>query len=167
MIYVDTSVVVMSLDKSEPARSTTATELLDESVGKVVSEIFLVELAAAISRKEELIDAVAEGDVKPQMALLAYLVYLMSKYDLRLLESSDSRIFTPLGRVSAESGSSLGLAARLKLRSLDLFHVAHLLSLKDRGYGIDAILTSDGEFLKAQKLLSERGVKVILQGSNR
>ncbi len=164
MIYVDTSLVVTALDTSDPSRSKAAAELMNRSGVKAVSELFLVELAAAVSRKSGLIAAVRAEDAQPSTVLLAYLAHLMSKYDLKLLSPSGEHVFTPLGKVGAEAGSCLGLAVPLKLRSLDLLHVAHLLSLKERGYGIELLLTSDSEFLKAEKFLSERGVRLVVQG---
>lgn len=162
MNYVDTSLVVAALDTSEPSRSRDATAMLERGGEKVVSELFLVELASAISRKSELIAAARLEDSQPPTILLAYLVYLMSKYDLRLLGSSGEQVTTPFGRVSAEAGSCLGIAADLKLRSLDLLHLAHMLSLKERGYSVEALLTSDAEFLKAERFLAGRGVKVLV-----
>lgn len=163
MNYVDTSLVITALDVSEPARSRAAKALLERNEGKVVSELFLVELSSAISRKAELIAAVSVEDSQPPTILLAYLVYLMSKYGLKLLGPSGEHVLTPIGRIGLEAGSCLALAAELKLRSLDLLHVAYLLSLKERGYGIEKLLTTDREFQKAEKLLDEHEVKVVIQ----
>jgi predicted nucleic acid-binding protein len=163
MIYVDTSVVVASLDASYPSRSRAAAALLDKRADKVVSELFVVELAAAISRKAGLMDAVGADASQRSTVLLAYLVHLMSKFSLKLLGPSGDLAYTPLGRLGAEAGSSLGLATDLKLRTLDLLHLAHLLSLKERGFSIEALLTSDREFLKAEKLLGDRGVRLVIQ----
>jgi hypothetical protein len=44
--------------------------------------------------------------------------------------------------------------------SLDLLHVSHLLSLKERGYPIEGVITADKDFLKAEKLLEGAGVKI-------
>ncbi len=129
----------------------------------MVSELFVVELASALSRKTELITSIGLEEDQPPTILLAYLVYLMSKYGLRLLSPSGGQVVTPLGRVSAEDGSCLYMATDLKLRSLDLLHVAHLLSLKNRGYSIETLLTSDAEFLKATKFLERSGVRVVVQ----
>ncbi len=163
MNYVDTSLVVTALDRSNPKRSKAAAALLGGSRGKVVSELFLVELASTISRKADLLNALGAEDSQPPTILLAYLLYVMSKFELKLIGPSGERVVTPLGRVSGEAGSSLGLAANLRLRSLDLLHVAHLVSLTDRGYGIETLLTSDAEFLKAESFLKERGVQLIVQ----
>ncbi len=127
----------------------------------------MVELASAISRKAELITSIALEEDRPPTILLAYLVYLMSKYGLKLLSPSGERVVTPLGKVSAEDGSCLYMATDLKLRSLDLLHVAHLLSLKNRGYSIETLLTSDTEFFKAAKFLGQRGVRVVIQKGSR
>ena len=128
---------------------------------KVVSEVFLLELSSALSRRDDLISAVASQVTATNAAIVtAYVVYVMSKYGLKLIEAPADRVFTPMGRVSAEVGVALGHSAELKLRSLDLLHISHLLVLKERGYPIESLITSDREFLKAEKLLESRGVKV-------
>jgi hypothetical protein len=96
MNYVDTSLVISAVDTSMQSRSREATTLLSSTREKVVSELFLVELAASISRKPELISAVLVEDAQPSTVLLAYLVYLMSKYDLKLLPPSGGTFFVML-----------------------------------------------------------------------
>lgn len=167
MMYVDTSMVVTALDPSDPVRSKAAAVLLEGGRDKVVSELFLVELAAAVSRNASLLGAVQSEDARPATVLVAYLVYLMSKYHLRLLSPSGGMVPTPLGEVRGEAAASLGVAAELKLRSLDLLHVSYLLSLRERGYSVDTLLTSDEDFLKAEPLLERQGVKLVVQKSPR
>jgi len=163
MNYIDTSLVVAALDSTSEKRSKYASTILGRTREKVVSQLFLLELASAISRKPELIKAVAmEENNKPASVLLAYLVYLLSKYDLKFLPLSGEQVATPFGRVNTEVGSGLALAAELKLRSLDLLHVAQLLLFKDRGYTIESLLTSDADFLRAEKFLEQHGVKLLV-----
>jgi glycerol-3-phosphate cytidylyltransferase-like family protein len=162
MNYVDTSLVTVAMDTTTRARSKKAAAMLASAREKVVSELFLVELSAAISRKPELISALPVEDTQPSTILLAYLVHLMSKYELKLLSPSNELVATPLGRVGAESGFSIALSSDLKLRSLDLLHVAYLMSLKNRGFGIESFLTSNPDFSKAEKFLEDNGVKLIL-----
>src|SRR5487761_573495 len=97
MNYVDTSLAIAAMDTSMRPRSREATTLLASTREKVVSELFLVELAASISRKSKLISAVSVEGTQPSTVLLAYLVYLMSKYGVKLLPPS----------VDVESGSCL------------------------------------------------------------
>lgn len=163
MNYIDTSLVVTALDSTSEKRSKYASTILSRTREKVVSQLFLLELASAISRKPELINAVALEENNPASVLLAYLVYLLSKYDLKFLALSGEQVATPFGRVNTEVGSSVALAAELKLRSLDLLHVAHLLLLKDRGYSIESLITSDSDFLRAEKFLEQHGVKLVVQ----
>lgn len=165
MNYVDTSLVIAAMDTSTGPRSREATTLLASTREKVVSEVFLVELAASISRKPELISAVSVEGTQPSTVLLAYVVYLMSKYEVKLLPPSAEQVATPFGKVNVESGSCLALASDVRLRSLDLLHVAHLISLKTRGFNIESLLTSDSDFSKAQRFLEEHEVKLIVLGS--
>jgi hypothetical protein len=76
-------------------------------------------------------------------------------------------VATPFGKVDVESGSCFALAFEVKLRSLELLHVAHLISMKNGGFTIESLLTSDSDFSKAQKFLKEQGVKLIVLGSRR
>lgn len=162
MNYIDTSLVIAAMDSSARSRSREAAALLARTREKVVSELFLVELAAAISRNPGLISAVSVEDTQPATILLSYLVYLLSKYNLKLLPPSNEHVATPFGRVSSEAGSCLALATGLKLRSLDLLHIAHLISVKNRGFSIESLLTSDSDFSKAERLLEENGVKLLI-----
>jgi predicted nucleic acid-binding protein len=61
--------------------------------------------------------------------------------------------------------TSLAFAAELKLRTLDLLHVAHLLALKEGGSHVEALATADRDFLRAEKHLALRGVKVAVMGA--
>lgn len=162
MNYIDTSLIITAMDTSARPKSRQATSVLARTREKVVSELFLVELAGSISRKPDLITAFPAEDSKPSTILIAYLVYLMSKYDLKLLPPSGEQVATPLGKIGAEAGSCLALASELKLRSLDLLHIAHLISLKNRGFSIESLLTSDLEFSKAHSFLQECNVKLIV-----
>ena len=137
--------------------------MLSTKAEKIVSEVFLLELSAAFSRRDDLISAVASEVVATTAAIVnAYVAYVMSKYGLKLIETPGERVLTPLGRVSAEVAAAMGHSAQVKLRSLDLLHVSHLLSMKDKGYPVESIMTSDREFLKAEKFLESRGVKVAI-----
>lgn len=163
MIYVDTSVVVQALDRRHPRESEMAGESLSTNAEKVVSEVFLLELSSAVSRRQDLVMAVArEVEATGAAIVTAYVAYVMSKYGLRLVEAPGERVFTPLGRVGATVAGAMRFSAELRLRSLDLLHISHALLLKGRGYPIEGILTSDREFLKAAGFLEKRGVKVAL-----
>lgn len=166
MIYTDTSAVVQALDNQHPNESRKAAELLSTKAEKVVSEIFLLELSSAFSRRDDLISAVSrQMKISNEAIASAYIIYVMSKYGLKLIETTRDTVFTPMGRVGAEVGVGIGHSAELKLKSLDLLHLSHLLLLKERGYPIESILTSDREFLKAEKFLEKRGVRVTIPGS--
>lgn len=163
MNYIDTSLVIAALDTSSPAKSKDATALLTRTREKVVSELFLVELASVFSRKSDLIAAVHVEDTSPATVMLAFMVYVMSKYDLKLVEPSIEHVATPFGRVDAESSSCLALASELKLRSLDLLHVSHLVSIMHRGFIVESFLTSNSDYQRAEKFLEEQGVRLIIQ----
>ena len=160
MKYVDTSAVVQALDaKAEERRA--ASDLLLTRDEKVVSEVFILELTAAFSRRDDLISAFAsEAPASSSAIVTAYVAYTMSKYGLKFLEPSGEKTLTPLGRTSAEVATALARCPDLKMRSLDLLHVSHLLSLKERGYPIEGIITADRDFLKAEEFLEGAGVKV-------
>ena len=152
-----------ALDRKHPKRSRIAAGLLSTKAEKVVSEVFLLELSSAFSRREDLVSAMASQVEASKAAIVtAYVIYVMSKYGLKLIEASGDRIFTPMGRVREEVGVGIGHSAELKLRSLDLLHLSYLLVLKERGYPIESIITSDREFLKAEEFLEKRGVRVAI-----
>jgi len=160
-------VVVQALDERNAEEGGRAAELLSSKAEKVVSEVFLLELSSAFSRRDDLVSAVASQVTATSAAIVtAYVVYVMSKYGLKLIEAPGEMVFTPMGRVSAQVGVAMGHSAELKLRSLDLLHISHLLVLKERGYPIESVITSDREFLKAEKFLENRGVKVAIPVSH-
>ncbi len=73
MNYIDTSLLIAAMDTSTQQKSKEAATLLARTREKIVSELFLVELAASISWKPELISAVQVEDTRPSTVLLAYL----------------------------------------------------------------------------------------------
>jgi len=52
MSYIDTSVIVASLDPEDP-RSNEAKKILENEKCKIISELVLVELASVISRRKK------------------------------------------------------------------------------------------------------------------
>lgn len=160
---MDTSAAVLAFDR-RTRRGRKAAELLASRADKVVSELFLLELSSALSRRDDLLSAIASEGVTPSVSVVAYVLYMMTKHGLKLIESPPDMVFTPAGRVSASAGWAMSHASEFRLKALDLLHLAQLFVLKERGYPIDSILTSDEEFLKVKEALKRLGVAVVASG---
>jgi len=66
-------------------------------------------------------------------------------------------VFTPTGRVSTSAGWAISHSSEFGFKALDLLHLGHLFVMRERGYPIDSILTSDREFLKVKQELGRGG----------
>jgi predicted nucleic acid-binding protein len=81
--YTDTSVIVAALDPSDP-RCRKARRLLEDGGYRVVSELTLVELASAVSRRGELLSSLAGAiGADEELTLSAALLYLLKRFNLR------------------------------------------------------------------------------------
>jgi predicted nucleic acid-binding protein len=159
LIYVDTSVVVKALDDAHPGQAEAARKSLKTRVEKVVSELFMLEFSAAVSRRTDLLSAVSKSlSVPDSTVAMGYTIFATSKFDLKMLGTSSGPVSTPLGKLSPEVARAMGLAGTLKLRSLDLLHLSYAMVLREEGYPIEAFLTSDREFTKAEGALKQMGI---------
>ena len=67
-----------------------------------------------------------------------------------------------LGQMSLPVAAAIELSAKIKLRSLDLLHIAYVKLLKEKGFKISAFATLDEDFVKAKEFL-EKELSVALE----
>ena len=153
MSYVDTSVIVAALDPLDP-RSGEARRLLEREEGKVVSELVLAELASVIARREELVSGVAgELGLSAEEAVIAMLLYILKRFNLRYRSAEGSTRLPLLGRIYRPIATAIELSKPLRLETLDLLHVAYAKILRDNGEPIQKLLTADRDFEAARETL--------------
>ena len=155
MMYVDTSVIVAALDFSDP-RCWRARRVLESREPKVVSELVVAELASVLSRRR------LPSGLEPGLAVAAALLYILGRFELSLVRLGDHVELGPLGRLHAPIAAAIELAPRLKLKTLDLLHVAYVKTLRDRGVAVDVLVTADEDFEEVGEEL-KRTVGVELQ----
>ncbi|RLI25869.1 PIN domain nuclease [Candidatus Bathyarchaeota archaeon] len=160
MSYVDTSVIVLALDRLDP-RCSLAKAALKRAGDKVVSELVLVELSAVLARKG-LTKLFAEKlGVNRRLIASTLILYLLRRFGLRV-RAVDGLIRIPmLGDMSQPMAEALNLSERFRLRTLDLLHLAYVKLLKEMGERIDVLMTADEELKKmAKEIEEELGVTV-------
>ncbi|MCD6357930.1 MAG: PIN domain-containing protein, partial [Thermoproteales archaeon] len=157
MMYVDTSVVVAALDYSDYRREQ-AKRVLESGEPKVVSELVLAELASVISRR-------LPRMLEHGLTVAAALLYVLRRFELRLVRLGDPVELGPLGRLYAPIALALELAPRLRLKTLDLLHAAYVKAMRDRGLAIEILVTADSDFKEVKEELREMvGVELRLIG---
>lgn len=153
MSYVDTSIIVASLDPLDP-RSRKARRILEEEKGKVVSELVLAELASVVARREELVSSIAgKLGLSAEEAVVAILLYIIRRFNLRYRSVEGHARLPLLGRIYKPIATAIELSRVLRLKALDLLHVAYAKTLKDSGEQIQKLLTADRDFEKAREYL--------------
>ncbi|BEP17370.1 hypothetical protein PYJP_07220 [Pyrofollis japonicus] len=145
LVYVDTSVVVAALDPLDPRRDG-ARRALQRPVGKIVSELVSAELASVLSRQRGVLEEVRRRlGVDESVAFVAVLLYILKRFGLRYVPVKKfSR--TLLGRFYGPIAYSILLSEKLRLRTLDLLHLAYIKALREQGIPVDTLLTADTDF---------------------
>ncbi len=132
-MYVDTNVIVAFMDEADPNHERAVKLLKVKGSKKVSSFLTLVELASVYSRA---------GFNDPQ----ALAIYSMEEAKVEVSEVGFGEVLKEAFRV----------ADKIKLKTLDLLHVASCLLMGEKGF-----LTFDGDILKKRKELEELGIEVI------
>ncbi len=145
MIYVDTSAIVAALDPKDPRR-TKAIRMLESYKDKVVSELVIAELASVLARHGRVLANIREElGVDGSVAFMSVLLYILRRFDLRYIRVKDFAS-TLLGEFYEPMGYAVEFAEKLKLKTLDVLHLAYIKAMIEQGLPIYTILTADKEF---------------------
>jgi predicted nucleic acid-binding protein len=145
LIYVDTSAIVAALDSSDP-RSKKAREVLKLSSNKIISELAIAELASVLARQSRVLAGIRDRlGINESVAFIAVILYILKRFDLRYI-SIKGYSRTLIGNFYKPVGYTIGLAEKLKLRTLDLLHLAYIKALKEESIEIHTLLTADSDF---------------------
>nr|MDO8062137.1 PIN domain-containing protein [Candidatus Freyrarchaeum guaymaensis] len=155
MKYIDTSVIVSALDPLDEKQKTSL-QFLEEEKEKVASELVMLELASVVSRRlDELSIPLREFSLPSEQLLIAILVYVLRRFGIKFVKIVGSMEIPLLGQMSLPVAATIELSAKIKLRSLDLLHIAYVKLLKEKGFKISAFATLDEYFVKAKEFLEE------------
>ena len=162
MKYIDTSVIVSALDPLDEKQKTSL-QFLEEEKEKVASELVMLELASVVSRRlDEVSIPLREFSLSSEQLLIAILVYVFRRFSIKFVKIGGSMEIPLLGQMSLPVAAAIELSAKIKLRSLDLLHIAYVKLLKEKGFKISAFATLDEDFVKAKEFL-EKELSVALE----
>ncbi len=162
MSYIDTSVIVAALDPSDRRRDQ-ARRVLEGREDKFISELVLAELSSVLARREELKELASELGIREDLVLPAILIYLIKRFGLTYMKVNGLVRLPAIGELYSPMAFAVIWSTKLKLRTLDLFHLAYVKIMKDEGSPVRSILTADKEFQKAKEIMKkEIGVEVSL-----
>jgi predicted nucleic acid-binding protein len=133
MSYIDTSVVVASLDPLDPRREL-ALGVLEKLRDKRVSEIVLAELASIVSRRRNVLHkTLRKIGVRDELAVPVVLLYVLKRFGLQYRRIDGRGNIYPLGDFYLPLALAIELSSRVRLKTLDLLHLAHIAALKEQG----------------------------------
>jgi predicted nucleic acid-binding protein len=156
MIYVDTSVVITALDPTDPRRDK-ARKILESYKDKIVSELVIAELASVLSKRYEVLSYIKNKlGISDRVAFMAVILYILKRFNLKHVKV-DEFSTTPLGRFYEPIRYTIELAEELRLKTLDLLHLAYIKTMKEQGIWIQSLLTADTDFKN-----NEENIKRIL-----
>ncbi|MCD6324574.1 MAG: PIN domain-containing protein [Desulfurococcales archaeon] len=163
MSYIDTSVIVAAIDPTDDRRSE-ARAFLGRACHKYVSELVIVELASALSRRKHLLkDLAQKGIARNEIVIISLIYYLLRKFGLKYKPLSPRARLTVFGKVYVPFAEAIELSTKLNLKTLDLLHVAYAKALKDAGEEIRTLITADRDFWELKdEIMEETGIEVEL-----
>lgn len=165
MAYVDTNVVLAKYFPEDSAHRRAVRFLEQSAVRKMISPISLIELAAVLSRidpalraPEELLQETPRRRVR---ALLEFLIKDTHLHVTTVPAKAKLRVGGTSFTAPIEYHTCIRLAHALKLKTLDLLHVAYADNLRRCGYEIETFVTFDQDILgKANEIQQETEIEV-------
>ena len=155
MSYVDTSIIVAALDPTD-SRRYHAKMILEEKSVKMVSELVLMELASVLSRREKMMAELANKlGLSRELVEVAVILYILKRFNLKYKMLRSRTRVTVFGKMYAPIAVAMELSPKLRLRTLDLLHIAYLKLLKEEGEPINTLMTADEDFKEVEKELKE------------
>ncbi|MBO3769592.1 MAG: PIN domain-containing protein [Thermoproteota archaeon] len=145
MSYVDTSIIVAALDPEDPLQKS-ASVILKNKEDKIVSELVLLELASVLSRRISLIEFKEKLKIREELIVPTLLLYLLKRFGLKY-EKADGRIkVSAFDSLYLPMATAINLSRRLRLKVLDLLHIAYIRLFKEKGRALNTLITADEDF---------------------
>ena len=159
MAYVDTNVILARYFPGDKLHDRATRFLERDRERKIISPISLAELAAVLSRLDVGLRAADELLQAPPKRRIRALVEFMVK-DSNLLVASvpvqaKFKVAGTILLAPIEYHSCIRLAHLLRLKTLDLLHLAYADNLRKSGHDLNAFATFDTEILAKAELVQQ------------
>jgi len=163
--YIDTSVIIAALDPSDPRREKLV-KFLEQEKDKVISELVLLELASVICRRQDVLASITKKlRLRNEQMVLAIILYIIKRFKLRYVRTDNQTIMPIIGSIYSPIAIAITISKNVRLRALDLLHVAYVKLLKSKGVTLNELVTVDEDFEKAREYLKkELNVDVLILG---
>lgn len=165
MAYVDTNVILARYFPDDELHADSTIFLESTRKKKIVSPVSAAELAAVVSRIEAELQAPTELLQEPPKRRVRALVEFFIKDSGLLMASAPVQARVRLGGtvllVPIEYHNCIQLAHALRLKTLDLMHLAYADSLRKWGHELDSFVTGDEDILaRSDAILEQLGISV-------
>lgn len=163
MAYVDTNVIVSRYLKNDPFKKKSEKFFAKKPDSLYITALSVAELHSVFSRVGDKIEVSKEVKIEMPEALSTLVAFAVKHCGLTLI-SVPYTVLVSIGnlnvRASVEQAISYSLAPKLKLRTLDLLHLALCYVLRMQGR-LDTFITIDGDIHSSRDVIKqETGVKV-------
>jgi len=151
LAYVDTGVLIAAYASKDPLRSAAKAFLAKSRAPRIISPLTFAELSSVLSRVEESLELPTVLREEPAPRRIRALAEYMLR-DCRLtiasqVGSSKLRLGGRSVTVPMEYTIAAALAPNLKLRSLDLLHLAYASLISQLEFSISSFVTGDEAIL--------------------
>jgi predicted nucleic acid-binding protein len=156
---VDTSVILARFAPGDPLRHV-AKKFFDYKVERIISPVSLLEMSAVLSRGKTRFDVpeflARETESRRVVALSEYFIEFLGLRIESLALTSRMQVGGSTLSLPLEYSEGLKKAGGLKLRALDLLHVAYAELISNLRTRIDRFVTSDGGILDRSRLIEDQ-----------
>ena len=151
VVYVDTNVIIARYKPDDPLYPT-ANRLFQNDYVFIISPITLIELYSVLSRVKPFLKFREELENVNIDTIIAFILYdsklkIVARSFMSRLQILGKRLRVPL-----EYHLVIKLAEKLRLKTLDMLHIAYAYMLRDT---LDYIVTGDDDILKARELIKQ------------
>ncbi|MFH0848770.1 MAG: hypothetical protein V1857_04640 [archaeon] len=164
--YVDTGVMLARYIPGDPENPSCSRFFERIETNKFVSVLSILELSCVFSRLLETDEVEVPPEIEESLTELSreerirtMVEYVLEDCGLRTVEVDPIHLTISLlgspTKISHVCYKALNLASELRLRTLDILHLAHISSLVDEGVQIECLVTNDSELLARRKQISE------------
>ncbi|OLD03933.1 MAG: hypothetical protein AUJ07_05160 [Crenarchaeota archaeon 13_1_40CM_3_53_5] len=151
MAYVDTGVLIAAYAPKDPLRSAARNFLGKSRASRIISSLTFEELSSVLSRIEENLELPSIlRQEPPQRRIRALVEYVVRDCRLTIASQVGSSRIRLGGRsvtMPMEYSTAAALAPKLKLRSLDLLHLAYASLISRLEFSISSFVTGDETIL--------------------
>lgn len=134
---------------------------MDEVAQGIITELAVAEFFNVLLRREDLssqLEALVpeSKELSPYEQALALLLYLVKRFKLTYFEVHAGKRSMALGKIYAPLAQTLRISQILKMRTLDVMHVAYVYLInKQIPKFLDTIATADEDFYKNEKQIED------------